>query len=65
VLFANACIGEFAPPGEITEEHFDRQFGINVRGTPFTVQKALPPRLGRQQLRQRRRVFVHGSAAQI
>jgi len=28
--------------GDITEEHFDRVFGINVRGLLFTVQKALP-----------------------
>ena len=27
---------------QITEEHFDTLFGINVRGTLFTVQKALP-----------------------
>ncbi|MBC6982471.1 glucose 1-dehydrogenase [Caulobacter sp. 17J80-11] len=42
VLFANAGGGEFAPLGEITEEHFDRTFATNVKGTLFTVQKALP-----------------------
>ena len=42
VLFANAGIGEFAPLGQVTEEHFDKTFGVNVRGTLFTVQKALP-----------------------
>jgi NAD(P)-dependent dehydrogenase (short-subunit alcohol dehydrogenase family) len=42
ILFANAGVGAFAPLGAITEEHFDRQFGINVRGLLFTVQKALP-----------------------
>jgi NAD(P)-dependent dehydrogenase (short-subunit alcohol dehydrogenase family) len=42
ILFANAGIGEFAPLGQITEEHFDKQFGINVKGTLFTVQGALP-----------------------
>jgi NAD(P)-dependent dehydrogenase (short-subunit alcohol dehydrogenase family) len=42
VLFANAGVGDFAQLGEITEEHFDRIFGINVRGLLFTVQKALP-----------------------
>lgn len=41
ILFANAGIGAFAPLGQITEEHFDRQFNINVKGTLFTVQKAL------------------------
>ena len=42
ILFANAGIGEFVPLGQITEEHFDRIFGVNVRGTVFTIQKALP-----------------------
>ncbi len=42
ILFANAGLGEFKPLGEITEEHFDRTFGVNVKGTLFTVQKALP-----------------------
>ncbi|HEX4339154.1 MAG TPA: glucose 1-dehydrogenase [Polyangiaceae bacterium] len=42
VLFANAGIAEPAPFGEITEEAFDRHFGINVKGALFTVQKALP-----------------------
>ena len=30
------------PLGEITEAHFDKTFDINVKGTLFTVQKALP-----------------------
>ena len=42
ILFANAGLGEFAPLGTITEAHFDKSFGVNVRGTLFTVQKALP-----------------------
>jgi len=42
VLFANAGIGGFVPLGDITEEYFDQTFDINVRGTLFTVQKALP-----------------------
>jgi NAD(P)-dependent dehydrogenase (short-subunit alcohol dehydrogenase family) len=42
VVFANAGVAEFAPMGKITEEHFDRLFKINVKGTLFTVQKALP-----------------------
>jgi NAD(P)-dependent dehydrogenase (short-subunit alcohol dehydrogenase family) len=42
ILFANAGIGEFLPVTEATEEHFDRIFGTNVKGTYFTVQKALP-----------------------
>jgi NAD(P)-dependent dehydrogenase (short-subunit alcohol dehydrogenase family) len=42
VLFANAGGGEFLPLGSITEEHFDKIFSTNVKGTLFTVQKALP-----------------------
>jgi NAD(P)-dependent dehydrogenase (short-subunit alcohol dehydrogenase family) len=42
IVFANAGVAEFAPLGSITEEHFDKLFNINVRGTLFTVQKALP-----------------------
>ncbi len=42
VLFANAGIAEFLPVDAITEEHYDKQFDINVKGTVFTVQKALP-----------------------
>ena len=42
ILFANAGVGEFVPFGAVTEEHFDKLFNINVRGTLFTVQKALP-----------------------
>ncbi len=42
VLFANAGGGSFAALEQVTEEHFDRIFDINVKGTLFTVQKALP-----------------------
>ena len=42
VLLANAGGGEFAPLGQITEAHYARTFDINVKGTLFTVQKALP-----------------------
>ena len=42
IVFANAGVGEFVPFGAVTEEHFDKLFNINVRGTLFTVQKALP-----------------------
>jgi NAD(P)-dependent dehydrogenase (short-subunit alcohol dehydrogenase family) len=42
IVFANAGGGELAPLGSITEEHFDKTFNVNVRGTLFTVQKALP-----------------------
>jgi len=42
VVFANAGVGEVAPLGAISTEHFDQVFNVNVRGTLFTVQKALP-----------------------
>jgi len=42
VLYASAGTGEAVPLGEITEQHFDATFGLNTRGTLFTVQKALP-----------------------
>jgi NAD(P)-dependent dehydrogenase (short-subunit alcohol dehydrogenase family) len=42
IVFANAGISEVSPIGYITEEHFDKVFGINVKGLLFTVQKALP-----------------------
>jgi NAD(P)-dependent dehydrogenase (short-subunit alcohol dehydrogenase family) len=42
IVFANAGFGEFAPLGKITEEHFDKLFNTNVKGSLFTVQKALP-----------------------
>jgi NAD(P)-dependent dehydrogenase (short-subunit alcohol dehydrogenase family) len=42
VLFANAGLGALEPLGKITEASFDRVFGINVKGTVFTVQAGLP-----------------------
>ena len=43
VLFASAGYGELGKPlGSITEKGFDDTFNVNVRGTLFTVQKALP-----------------------
>jgi NAD(P)-dependent dehydrogenase (short-subunit alcohol dehydrogenase family) len=42
VLFANAGGGSFASLAEVTLEHFDQTFSVNVRGTLLTVQKALP-----------------------
>jgi NAD(P)-dependent dehydrogenase (short-subunit alcohol dehydrogenase family) len=42
IVFANAGVAQFAPFGEITEEHYDTLFTINVKGLLFTVQKALP-----------------------
>jgi hypothetical protein len=42
IVFANAGVGSPLKLGEITAEHIDETFDINVKGTIFTVQKALP-----------------------
>jgi NAD(P)-dependent dehydrogenase (short-subunit alcohol dehydrogenase family) len=42
VLFANAATASFATIETITEQDLDQVFGVNVKGTTFTVQKALP-----------------------
>jgi NAD(P)-dependent dehydrogenase (short-subunit alcohol dehydrogenase family) len=42
ILFASAGVGDLASVDNISEEHFDHIFGVNVRGTVFTVKKALP-----------------------
>jgi NAD(P)-dependent dehydrogenase (short-subunit alcohol dehydrogenase family) len=42
IVFANAGSGTFEKLGNITEQGFDLAFNINVKGTLFTVQKALP-----------------------
>jgi NAD(P)-dependent dehydrogenase (short-subunit alcohol dehydrogenase family) len=42
VVVANAGISESAALGEIGEAHVERLFATNVKGTIFTVQKALP-----------------------
>src|SRR6201996_3148568 len=42
VLFASAGTGEFLSLADVTPEHFDNTFDLNVRGTLFTVKKALP-----------------------
>ncbi len=42
VLFANAGVGSFAPIEAVDERFYDDQFGVNVKGVFFTVQKLLP-----------------------
>jgi len=42
VVVANAGVGDLGTLGEITEESYDRTTSINLKGTIFTVQKALP-----------------------
>ena len=41
-VFINAGMGELAPLGQATEEHFDKLMNINVKGAFFTMQKLLP-----------------------
>ena len=41
-VFANAGAGSQGRLGEITAAHIDETFDTNVKGTIFTVQKALP-----------------------
>jgi NAD(P)-dependent dehydrogenase (short-subunit alcohol dehydrogenase family) len=42
IVFANAGAGSPLKLGEITAEHIDETFDTNVKGSIFTVQKALP-----------------------
>jgi NAD(P)-dependent dehydrogenase (short-subunit alcohol dehydrogenase family) len=42
ILHANAGVGSFAALADVTAESFDTAFGISVRGTVFTLQKAVP-----------------------
>jgi NAD(P)-dependent dehydrogenase (short-subunit alcohol dehydrogenase family) len=42
IVIANAGMVERMPIADITPEHFDTTFGLNARGTFFSVQKALP-----------------------
>src|SRR3981081_372586 len=59
VLFASAGQGELVKLEEVTEEHFDKTFDLNVRGTLFTVQKALP------LFNDNGSIFMNGSIASI
>ena len=59
IVFANAGVGEFVPFGAVTEEHFDKLFNINVKGTLFTVQKALP------LLKDGGSIILNGSVASV
>lgn len=42
VVVANAGVGDLGLLGEITEASYERTTSINLKGTIFTVQKALP-----------------------
>ncbi len=57
VLFVNAGVAEWVLASDVTEEHFDRVFAVNVRGAFFTIQHALP------HLREGAAVVLNTSAA--
>ena len=59
VLFASAGMGELVKLADVTTEHFDKTFDLNVRGTLFTVQKALP------LFNDGGSIFMNGSIASI
>lgn len=42
VIFANAGVAQFAPSDMISEDFFDNQFDINIKGPAFLVKEALP-----------------------
>ena len=42
VLFASAGVGWWVPLEEVTEKHYQDTFDVNVKGTLFTMLKALP-----------------------
>jgi NAD(P)-dependent dehydrogenase (short-subunit alcohol dehydrogenase family) len=42
VLFVNAGVAKFAPLSDTSEDLYDQQFDINIKGAYFTIQKALP-----------------------
>lgn len=59
ILFANAGGGSFLPLADVTEGHYAKTFDVNVKGTLFTVQKALP------LLRERSSIILTGSTAGV
>ena len=59
IVFANAGVGSQLALGKITAEHIDETFGANVKGTIFTVQKALP------LFSDNGSIFLNGSIASI
>ncbi|QOV65645.1 SDR family NAD(P)-dependent oxidoreductase [Kosakonia pseudosacchari] len=42
ILIINAGMSEYAPLEEVSEQHFDQTFGLNVRSPVFALQAALP-----------------------
>jgi len=42
IVFANAATASLVTLEQVTDEEYDRTFDVNVRGTLYTVQKAVP-----------------------
>ena len=42
VLFANAGVAQFLPADQISEDFFDNQFNINIKGPAFLTKEAVP-----------------------
>ncbi|MBL4662850.1 MAG: SDR family oxidoreductase [Flavobacteriaceae bacterium] len=42
VLFVNAGVAQFTPADQISEDFFDNQFDINIKGPAFLVKEAIP-----------------------
>jgi len=59
ILLANAGGGEFMPLQDVTEKHYNSTFDTNVKGTLFTVQKAL------SLLRDGASIILTGSTAAV
>jgi NAD(P)-dependent dehydrogenase (short-subunit alcohol dehydrogenase family) len=59
ILFANAGGGEFTSLTEVTEAQFNKYVNINVKGTLFTIQKAL------RLMRSGSAIVITGSTASI
>ena len=42
VVFVNAGVAQFAPSDQITEDFFDNQFNVNIKGPAFLIKEAIP-----------------------
>lgn len=59
ILLANAGTGALVPLSEITPEHYDQTFDVNVKGLLFTVQKGL------KLMREGGSIILTGSSAGV
>jgi NAD(P)-dependent dehydrogenase (short-subunit alcohol dehydrogenase family) len=59
ILLANAGTGALVPLSEITPDHYDQTFDVNVKGLLFTVQKGL------KLMREGGSIILTGSSAGV